>query len=89
VTSSAIEPRNILDQRRLDGGGIVGLRGCARQRIGLAGSPRHDLGGVEAPRSRDDLEMAVGQLGRTISGWMTPRLRTVGRMSDTSGAFLP
>src|SRR5438034_11515787 len=28
------------------------------------------------------------QLGRTRTGTMMPRLRTVGRMSETSGAFL-
>src|SRR3546814_10362331 len=27
------------------------------------------------------------QLGRTISGWRTPRERTVGRREETSGAF--
>src|SRR5258708_18541575 len=31
---------------------------------------------------------SISQLGRTRIGTMMPRLRTVGRMSETSGAFL-
>src|SRR3546814_2265946 len=59
-----VEPRQILDHRRLDGGGIVGYgEDAAGQRLGLARLLRDDPRGMEAPRTRDDLIMPVLAIG--------------------------
>src|SRR3546814_3543272 len=50
----------MLDQRRVDGGGIVGYgEDAAGQRVGLARLLRDDPRVMEAPRTRDDLIMPV------------------------------
>ncbi len=66
-----VEPRHVLDHRRLDGGGIVALvenRTGEQCRIGLSIARRapflgDDLGGVEATASGDDL-IAIGRAVR-------------------------
>ena len=59
-----VEPRHVLDHRRLDGVGVVAiLKDGAGQRFGVTLFLRDDLGGGEAPRARDDLEGVGAAIG--------------------------
>src|SRR3546814_10630755 len=59
-----VQPSEVFDHRRLDGGGVVGFgEDAARQWFGLARLLRDDPRGMEAPRARDDLIVAVLTIG--------------------------